>query len=59
MESLPENNQRTRYLSFEEEDRLFAKLIGERDYLKPLIMEAIYADHAAESFYADHAAESY
>ena len=43
VESLPENNQRTRHLSFEEEDRLFAKLTGERDYLKPLVTVAIYA----------------
>ena len=40
---MPENNQRTRHLSFEEEDRLFAKLTGERDYLRPLITVAIYA----------------
>ena len=38
---LPENNQRTRHLSFEEEDRLFAKLTGERKYLRPLITVAI------------------
>lgn len=43
MESLPENNQRTRHLSFEEEDRLFAKLTGEREYLRPLVTVAIYA----------------
>jgi integrase len=43
VESLPENNQRTRHLSFEEEDRLFAKLTGERDYLRPLVTVAIYA----------------
>ena len=40
---LPENNQRTRYLSFDEEDKLFAKLIGERKYLRPLVTVAIYA----------------
>lgn len=43
VESLPEDNQRTRHLSFEEEDRLFAKLTGERGYLRPLVMVAIYA----------------
>jgi integrase len=43
VQSLPENNQRTRHLSFEEEDRLFAKLIGEREYLRPLVTVAIYA----------------
>jgi len=43
VESLPENNQRTRHLSFEEEDRLFAKLTGERDYLRALVTVAIYA----------------
>src|SRR5678815_1583111 len=43
VESLPENNQRTRHLSFEEEDRLFAKLTGEREYLRPLVTVAIYA----------------
>jgi integrase len=43
VESLPENNQRIRHLSFEKEDRLFAKLTGERDYLRPLVTVAIYA----------------
>ena len=43
VQSLPENNQRTRHLSFEEEDRLFAKLTGEREYLRPLVTVAIYA----------------
>jgi integrase len=43
VESLPENNQRTRHLSFEEEDRLFAALTGDRAYLKPIITAAIYA----------------
>ena len=43
VDSLPENNQRTRHLSFEEEDRLFAKLTGEREYLRPLVTVAIYA----------------
>jgi hypothetical protein len=42
VESL-ENNQRTRHLSFEEEDRLFAKLTGEREYLRLLATVAIYA----------------
>jgi integrase len=43
VESLPENNQRTRHLSFGEEDRLFAKLTGEREYLRSLLTVAIYA----------------
>lgn len=43
VESLPENNQRTRHLSFEEEDRLFAKLTGEREYLRSLVTVAVYA----------------
>lgn len=43
VDSLPENNQRTRHLSFEEEDRLFAKLTGEREYLISLVTVAIYA----------------
>ena len=43
VDSLPENNQRTRHLSFEEEDRLFAQLTGERQYLRPLVTVAIYA----------------
>lgn len=43
VDSLPENNQRTRHLSFEEEDRLFAKLTGERQYLRALVTVAIYA----------------
>jgi integrase len=43
VETLPENNQRTRHLSFEGEDRLFAKLTGEREYLKPLVTVALYA----------------
>lgn len=43
VQSLPENNQRTRHLSFEEEDRLFAKLRGEREYLRPLVTVAVYA----------------
>lgn len=42
VQSLPENNQRTRHLSFEEEDRLFEKLRGEREYLRPLVTVAIY-----------------
>ena len=41
--SLPENNQRTRHLSFEEEDCLFAALTGAREYLRPLVTVAIYA----------------
>jgi integrase len=40
---LPENNQRTRHLSFAEEDRLFAELTGEREYLRSLVTVAIYA----------------
>jgi integrase len=40
---LPENNQRTRHLSFDEEHRLFAELTGEREYLQPLVTVAIYA----------------
>jgi integrase len=43
VQSLPENNQRTRHLSFEEEDRLLEKLRGEREYLRPLVTVAIYA----------------
>ncbi|HKR13970.1 MAG TPA: site-specific integrase, partial [Pyrinomonadaceae bacterium] len=43
VDSLPENNQRTRHLSFEEEDRLFAKLTGEREYLRPVVTVALYA----------------
>jgi integrase len=43
VEMLPENNQRTRHLSFEEEDRLFAALTGAREFLRPLITVAIYA----------------
>ena len=43
VESLPENNQRTRHLSFEEEDRLFAKLTSDREYLRPLVTVALYA----------------
>jgi integrase len=43
VDSLPENNQRTRHLSFEEEDRLFAKLTGEREHLRPLVTVALYA----------------
>jgi hypothetical protein len=37
---LPENNQRTRHLSFEEEDGLFAKLTGDRKCLRPLVTVA-------------------
>lgn len=40
---LPENNQRTRHLSFEEEERLIAALTGAREYLRPLVTVAIYA----------------
>jgi integrase len=40
---LPENNQRTRHLSFEEEHRLFAEMTGEREYLRTLVTVAIYA----------------
>jgi len=43
VQKLPENNQRTRHLSFEEEDRLFAKLNGNREYLRPIVTVAIYA----------------
>jgi integrase len=43
VDSLPENNQRTKHLSFEEEHRLFAKLTGERQYLRLLVTVAIYA----------------
>ena len=43
VQKLPENNQRTRHLSFEEEDRLFAKLTGNREYLSPIVTVAIYA----------------
>jgi len=43
VQTLPENNQRTRHLSFEEEDNLFAKLTGDREYLRPLVTVAIYA----------------
>ena len=39
----PENNQRTKHLSFEEEDRLFAKLTGQREYLRSLLTVAVYA----------------
>ena len=44
IEALPENNQRTRHLSFEEEDRLFAALTGEREYLRGLVTVAIYSE---------------
>jgi integrase len=43
VDSLPENNQRTRHLSFDEEDRLFAALMGDREYLRPLVTVAIYS----------------
>jgi len=43
VQKLPENNQRTRHLSFEEEDRLFAKLTGNREYLRSIVTVAIYA----------------
>lgn len=38
---LPENNQRTRHLSFEEEDRLFAEMMAEREYLRTVTV-ALY-----------------
>src|ERR1044072_3885636 len=38
---LPENNQRTRHLSFDEEHRLFAEMTDE--YLQPLVTVAVYA----------------
>jgi site-specific recombinase XerD len=48
---LPENNQRTRHLSFEEEHRLFAEMTSEREYLRSLVTVAIYApDRAAENY---------
>ena len=43
VQSLPENNLRTRHLSFEEEHRLFSEMTGEREYLRPLVTVAIYA----------------
>ena len=43
VQKLPENNQRTRHLSFDEEDRLFEKLRGTREYLRPIVTVAIYA----------------
>ena len=43
VESLPENNQRTRHLSFDEEDRLFAAVEGPREHLRTLMTVAIYA----------------
>jgi integrase len=43
VESLPENNQRTRHLSFDEEDRLFAALTGDREDLRALVTVAIYS----------------
>jgi integrase len=43
VDSLPENNQRTRHLSFDEEDRLLAALTGDREYLRTLLTVAIYA----------------
>jgi integrase len=43
VDSLPENNQRTRHLSFDEEDRLIAALTGEREYLRTLVTVAIYS----------------
>jgi len=43
VESLPENNQRTRHLSFDEEDRLFATLTGSRQHLRILVLVAIYS----------------
>jgi len=43
VESLPENNQRTRHLSFDEEDRLFSALAGDRGHLKPMVTVAIYS----------------
>ena len=36
-------HQRTRHLSFAEEDGLFADLTGEREYLRSLVTVAIYA----------------
>jgi integrase len=33
----------TRHLSFDEEDRLFAKLTGNREYLRSIVTVAIYA----------------
>ena len=36
------DNQRTRHLSLEEEDRLMATLSGRRSHLKPLVTVAIY-----------------
>lgn len=41
--SLPENNQRTRHLSFDEEDGLFAAMGGDREYLRTLVTVAIYS----------------
>src|SRR6266540_3089418 len=43
VESLPENNQRTRHLSFDEEDRLFVALTGDRQHLRTLVTVAIYS----------------
>src|SRR6266850_779052 len=43
VESLPENNQRTRHLSFDEEDRLFAAFKGGREHLRSLVTVAIYS----------------
>src|SRR6266478_5955056 len=43
VESLPENNQRTRHLSFDEEDRLFVALTGDRQHLLALVTVAIYS----------------
>jgi integrase len=43
VKKLPENNQRTRHLSFDEEDRLFATLTGQREHLKALVTVAIYS----------------
>jgi integrase len=43
VEALPENNQRTRHLSFAEEDRFFAKLTDDRQHLRTLVTVAIYS----------------
>lgn len=43
VESLPENNQRTRHLSFDEEGKLFAQLKGDREHLRTLVTLAIYS----------------
>jgi len=49
VQKLPENNQRTRHLSFEEEDRLFEKLTGIGSISSRLLLWLSTQDHGAEN----------